>query len=239
MNAAEPSLCKIEGSPARLRQQMVEISKHGFYPSQVRGSKDILSFLMIDQVKRVYIEMSQIQSCMAEQQETSMTPCFSYDLTPSDSVLRLARRSALRDSSAYSAVSYTWNKNSGWFYEGLEERPKILCEDMSKRRSATPPDFLYRSVAYAVAHGVDSVWIYQECIDQTDPLAKEASIQEMNLVYQESDYPIAVLEFCFHTQAELDVFASVCDDARFTFGSSQIELLESVLLLEVNRVVIR
>ncbi|MCJ1454644.1 hypothetical protein MMC28_004997 [Mycoblastus sanguinarius] len=51
----------------------------------------------------------------------------------------------------------------------------------------------------------------------------------MDMVYQESDHPVAVLEFEFQTQVELDVFSSICDDGFFTFDSSQIEVLKSVL----------
>ncbi len=52
----------------------------------------------------------------------------------------------------------------------------------------------------------------------------------MDLVYHESDYPIAVLEFSFQSQNELDVFVSICDQALYTFDPSQIEVLESVLV---------
>ena len=229
MNAAEPSFVEIQPSPARLRQQMVEISKHGFSRSRLPGSIDNLRYLIIDQIKGVTIDSLHPKPSSVEQQEPSASPCFSYDLTPSDSLLRLANRSALRNSSAYVAVSYTWSRDSGWS-DDPDEPLDILCHDMSKRRSATPLDVLYRSVAYAFAHGIDAIWIDQECIDQTNPIEKENSIQEMDLVYQESDHPIAVLEFEFQTQAELDVFQSICDDAFFTFDPNQIEVLESVLL---------
>ena len=89
---------------------------------------------------------------------------------------------------------------------------------------------LSRSIAYVAAYGVNSIWIDQICINQSDPVDKEKSIQVMDIVYQNSDHPIAVLEFCFQTQAEIDVFVSICDDAFFTFHPAQIDLLESVLL---------
>ena len=85
-------------------------------------------------------------------------------------------------------------------------------------------------MAYAKAQNVNAIWIDQECIDQNDTVEKGDAIQEMDLVYQESNHPIAVLEFFFLTQTELDVFASICDLALYTFDPSQIEVLESVLL---------
>lgn len=57
------------------------------------------------------------------------------------------------------------------------------------------------------------------------------SIQEINVVYQGSSHPTAVLESEFQIQAELDAFSSNCDDASFDFGPRQIEVLESVLLV--------
>ena len=232
MNAAESSLSEVSGSPALLRQQMVEISKHGFYRSKVRRSIDILSFLIIDQVKGVRIEPEQLPIDSAEQQEPSTSLCFSYDLIPSNSLIRLAGPSALKKSSAYVAVSYTWSRDPGFFSAVDPDDPffRILCDDMSERRSSTPLEVHYRSTAYAVTHGIGAIWIDQDCIDQTNPIEKEHSIQEMDLIYQESDHPIAVLEFRFMTQAELDVFASICDDKFFTFDPNQIEVLESVLL---------
>ncbi|KAL8697742.1 MAG: hypothetical protein Q9201_006956 [Fulgogasparrea decipioides] len=82
-----------------------------------------------------------------------------------------------------------------------------------------------------MAHRINAIWIDQECIDQNDPLDKENSIQEMDMVYQESDHPIAVIGFEFTTQAEADAFSSICDDAYFSFDPSQIEILEEILLV--------
>lgn len=93
-----------------------------------------------------------------------------------------------------------------------------------------PFDVLYRSIAYAEAQNINAIWIDQECIDQSDPVEKEKAIQEMDMVYENSSYPIAVLEFGFQTQTELDVFASICDEIHYTFNPSQIEVLESVLI---------
>ncbi|KAL8778914.1 MAG: hypothetical protein Q9213_007187 [Squamulea squamosa] len=141
------------------------------------------------------------------------------------------RCSALKTVSAYVAVSYCWNRCSEYYSEdrNLLEPITILNEDSSTRQSAAPPDVLYRSVAYATGHGINAIWIDQECIDQTDAVDKENNIQQMDMIYQEFDHPIAVLEFGFETQAELDVFSSICDFGSFDFDSDQIEDLELVL----------
>ena len=106
--------------------------------------------------------------------------------------------------------------------------------NLARRPSDTPPDVLYRSLAYAKAHNINALWIDQECIDQSDPMHQENGIQEMDKVYQESESHIAVLEFSFQSQIELDVFASICDWKLITFDPSHIEVLESVLIALTN-----
>ncbi|KAI4217658.1 MAG: hypothetical protein LQ351_000254 [Letrouitia transgressa] len=143
--------------------------------------------------------------------------------------LSLRHRSCLRDLSAYVAVSYCWKRELVWPVVDDHNAHEVFCEDLSKRHTIAPYDILCRSITYAKAHGVHAVWIDQECIDQSDTRDKEAAIQEMDIVYQDSDHPIAVLEYCFQTQTEIDVFTSICDIAYFTFDPSQIDILENVL----------
>ena len=112
--------------------------------------------------------------------------------------------------------------------------PKVFSENLVERSSTAPPDVLYHTVAYANAHGINAIWIDQECIYQHDALEKEAAIQEMDFVYEDSKHPIAVLEFVFQIQEELDVFSSVCDEDFFTFDPSQIAVLEDVLFRLVD-----
>ena len=151
-------------------------------------------------------------------------------LNSSREFLQLARRAALRDASVYVAVSYCWNRErSDWSPSDSDKPLQVICEDLSRRPSNAPSDVLYRSMAYAKAQNVNAIWIDQECIDQNDTVEKGDAIQQMDLAYQESDHPVAVLVFCFLTQIELDVFASICDLVLYTFDPSQIEVLESVL----------
>ena len=148
-----------------------------------------------------------------------------------DTTLRLARRPALEDASAYVAISYCCDRSkSSWLVDDSDQPVPVICEDRSRRPSNAPLDILFRSMAYAEAHGVNALWIDQECIDQSDPVDKKNAIQEMDMVYEDSKYPIAVLDFMFQTQTELDVFASISDELYFTFDPSQIETLEAMLI---------
>lgn len=62
------------------------------------------------------------------------------------------------------------------------------------------------------------------------PIDKTNDIQEMEMVYHESDHTIAVLEFSFPSPNKLDVFASIRDQALYIFDPSHIEVSESVLI---------
>lgn len=189
-----------------------------------------MRFLINNQLSDATITLSESESGSSEVQ-TQLSSFPPPVLTSHNNILQLARLSALKDASAYVVVSYCWNRaRSEWSSNNSHESIQVICEDQSRRPINAPFDLLYRSIAYAEAQNINAIWIDQECIDQSDPVEKEKAIQEMDMVYENSSYPIAVLEFGFQTQTELDVFASICDEIHYTFNPSQIEVLESVLI---------
>lgn len=229
MNDVDRSLRDIHASPEHLREEIVRLSKHSYRRSRARGWATKMRFLIINHLSGVERTSSEVESGLSE------VPAHSSHLslqvpTSHRNILQMARRSALKDASAYVAVSYCWNRaHSEWSPVKSEKSLQVICENLSRRPINAPSDVLYRSIAYAEAQNINAIWIDQECIDQSDPVEKEMAIQEMDMVYEESSYPIAVLEFSFQTQTELDVFASICDMVLYTFDPSQIEVLESVL----------
>ena len=230
MNDIARSISDIQASPKLLREHMVRLSSHGYQRSRARGWVTGMRVLTIHQSSGVDINSSEAESGLSEVQ-TRPSPFSTHIPTSHNTILQLVRRSALKEPSAYVAVSYCWNREHSDGSANTRERPlEVVCENLTRRPSNTPPDVLYRSIAYAEAQSINALWIDQECIDQSDPMDKENGIQEMDLVYHESDYPIAVLEFSFQSQNELDVFASICDQALYTFDPSQIDVLESVLV---------
>ncbi|MDI1487640.1 MAG: hypothetical protein OHK93_006910 [Ramalina farinacea] len=116
-----------------------------------------------------------------------------------------------------------------WFDAGDEPAIEVCNEEAGTRLSTVPPDVLSRAITYSKSRDINAIWIDQECINQNDPAEKEAAIQAMNQIYQGSDHPIAILEFCFETQAELDVFVSIADVQSFELDPIQIETLGGVL----------
>ena len=229
MNVIEPSLKDIHESSTQLRQKMVDISTHAFRRSRLRGSTQRF-LVFVDGDCTGDISFKQASDFPALQASLMSSYTSSGDYTLPCTTLQIVPRSALSSPSAYVAVSYCWRRDIQWSWESPDEAVEVLREDLSRRRSVTPVDVICRSIVFAIAHNVSAVWIDQECIDQSDPMDKNTNIQEMDLVYQESDHAIAVLDFQFESQAELDVFASVCDEDHFTFDPKQIEELEQVLL---------
>ena len=229
MNDVGRNLCDIQASPGHLREQMVGLSNNGYRRSRARGWINRMRFLILNELSRGKATSSQSESDSSEV-KPHLSAFAPHLLDSSKEFLQLARRAALKDASAYVAVSYCWNRErSDWSPSDSDKPLQVICENLSRRPSNAPSDVLYRSMAYAKAQNVNAIWIDQECIDQNDAVEKANAIQEMDLVYQESDHPVAVLEFCFLTQIELDVFASICDLVLYTFDPSQIEVLESVL----------
>ena len=75
-------------------------------------------------------------------------------------------------------------------------------------------------MAYAEAQKINAFWNDPGSIDQSDPVDKEKVIQGLDMIYHKTDNPTAVLELSFQSQIELEVFASVCDQALHTFNPS-------------------
>ena len=234
MNDVDRSLCDIQASPEHLREQMVVFSKNGYRRSRARGWITRMRFLILSQHcgRATASPLPEIDSSEAQPHVSAFAP---HLLDSCGNFVYLAGRAALKDASAYVAVSYCWNReHTDWFPRDSDKPLQVICEDLSRRPSNAPSDVLYRSMAYARARNVNAIWIDQECIDQNDGVEKAEAIQEMDLVYQEADHAIAVLEYYFQTQSELDVFASVCDLVLYSFDPSQIEVLESVLFALTN-----
>lgn len=150
---------------------------------------------------------------------------------PHATFLELNDRSALPNSSAYVAVSYCWDRDIADWYDVDSDLPiEIIQQNGSTKRSRMPSDVLYRAFRYAKSRSIDAIWIDQECINQDDPADKEDAIQAMDLVYQKSAHPIAILESWFDTQNQVDIFSSIVDPGEiFEFDANKIEALADIL----------
>jgi hypothetical protein len=211
------SYCEIHKSSWDLRQTLLEIAKHSALRSLSQGWVNKMRFLERDENHHAPDELDRSR------------------LSPPDSntheiLLKLKDCSMLADPSAYVAVSYCWNRESvEWFNAEGALPVKIVQKNDPARPCPVPFDVLHRALAYSKAREINAIWIDQECIDQEDPIDKEDGIQSMDLVYQHSAHPIAILETYFETQVELDVFAATVDPSFFDFDPSHIEDLGDII----------
>ncbi|MDI1493615.1 MAG: hypothetical protein OHK93_005911 [Ramalina farinacea] len=209
-------------------RQMVKIAKHAFLRSDSREWMSLLRFLVREQPE----DTGKLDS--SNQNESPERPDLSTrslpNIGPDRTVLKVMDGSILVDPAAYVAISYCWNREKiHWFDAGDEPAIEVCNEEAGTRLGTVPPDVLSRAMTYSKSRDINAIWIDQECINQNDPAEKEAAIQAMDLIYQGSDHPIAILEFCFETQAELDVFVSIADVQSFELDPTQIETLGGVL----------
>ena len=108
----------------------------------------------------------------------------------------------------YVAVSYCWLRDAMWFADLHLGRSAVHARG-KQVVDAEPADVLYRASSYAIRHKIPRIWIDQYCIDHTDPADKATQIQNMDIVYQHSARPVAVLETCIEMQDQLDAFAKI------------------------------
>lgn len=218
-NDIDQSFCTIFSSGKDLREVMVDIAKHSGSRNKAQDWARSLRFLMIPQ--------SRDDESLCNKLPIGVV---STATSPSQTLLRIGNQSSLADPADYIAVSYCWERsNVEWFTDGIEQPIEVHEADIGKRPSTVPLDVLHRSVSYAKHRNINAIWIDQECLNQKDDIEKENCIQAMDIVYQNSRQPIAVLQYCFETQIELDVFSSLLGEVNEAFTPDQIEVLYEVL----------
>ena len=218
-NDIDQSFCEIFSSDRDLRQVMVDIAKHSSRRSEAQDWARNLRLLLIFQSKDNEDLCNELPKGIIS---TPTSPC--------QTVLRVGDQLSLADRAAYIAVSYCWQRsNLEWFTDLSEEPIEIVEAGIGKRPSIAPLDVLRRSVAYAKHRDINAIWIDQECINQDDEIEKEKGIQAMDIVYEASRYPIAILQYYFKSQIELDVFSSLFGGEDEMYTPDQIEVLHIVL----------
>ena len=110
---------------------------------------------------------------------------------------------------SYVAVSYCWDRSAAsWFYDRNSYHQMTIFQSGSLREMSDS-DVLYRAFKFAEYHGCRNIWMGQFCIDQSDPVDKQDGIQAMDIVYQSSQYSVAILECYIDSQAKVNALASL------------------------------
>lgn len=109
----------------------------------------------------------------------------------------------------YMAVSYTWDaaefesRESGGYL--LESRGETT--ELSNTRNIV----FDRAIPYMRYFGIENLWIDRECIVQEPGVEKEIAINAMDLVYQHSKYPVALLARRIETELELHLLTQLLE----------------------------
>lgn len=209
----------IFSTPEEMRQQMIDIAKYGSTRSRAK-----------DWVRNMRVLVLEDPVLPLETEESDKNLLINKITGNNAKYLKLQSRQTLTKPSAYVAVSYCWNRNYvDWFTDRDNPSVQIVLEDSSIKPSNTPPDVLHRAIAFASVHSLNAIWIDQECIIQEDDQDKNDGIQAMDIVYQESSLPVAIAEFSFQTQGEIDIFVAIADPERYPFDPLKIEDLCNAL----------
>ena len=185
---------KIHPSSEAFRDQMVQIAKHAYARTESRMWASSLRFLEIQ--------------CSAKKSRESRA------LTLQDKASVASR--------SYVAVSYCWDRSGATWFQG-QHSSKLSIFQSGSLREESSLDVLCRAVEFAEHHDCRNIWMDQYCIDQNDPVDKQDGIQAMDIVYQSSQYPVAILESFIDTQGKVDALATL-----FTGEMIEIDDLEEL-----------
>ncbi|RDW75445.1 hypothetical protein BP6252_06587 [Coleophoma cylindrospora] len=139
-------------------------------------------------------------------------PCFPRDVLNGDNANKIRRFKLLQrgkihgmsQCNHYLAVSYCWTpaaSSSGTTSYTVSRNPQAEPEKGRAR-----DDVVDRAVQVAADYGIRYIWIDQECIDQRDPDDQEASIQSMDLVYENAWVVLGLLNTTISERRQWEVF---------------------------------
>ncbi|KAF3927935.1 hypothetical protein ABW20_dc0107924 [Dactylellina cionopaga] len=94
----------------------------------------------------------------------------------------------------YIAVSYCWKSQKGGQQE--DKRFKIRTQN-TLHKGIAPREIVERAIKFAANVGARFIWIDQECIKQDNIEDQELGIHSMDLVYKQSNWPLALMDTVF------------------------------------------
>ncbi|KAL9137057.1 MAG: hypothetical protein Q9175_001735 [Cornicularia normoerica] len=142
-------------------------------------------------------------------------------------------RRTLRYGADYVAVSYT-SQPSG---QESTAAGGYSIMDSAKGDVAVPSRvrdrILHRASKYAAHHGIDFIWIDDECINRDNPDEHEMAMQSMDLIYSFSRYPVGLLTKPIESQKTLDLLNTFLhSDFLKTSGHQYVPALKPELSVE-------
>ena len=193
-DASKP-INKIHASSELFREQMLQIAQHSYVRT---ASRSWASNLRLLEARRNHGSLK----------NSSLSPkaeAISFEYKLGDLALRDKYDTT---QTHYAAVSYCWDRSgTSWFSERNISGTSIF--ENGNIKAYTSSDVVYRAMQFARHHGCKHIWMDQYCIDQDDHHDKQDGIQAMDLVYQLSKYPVAILESYVDSQSRIDALGSL------------------------------
>ena len=125
---------------------------------------------------------------------------------------RLTNPSEFTGCQHYVAVSYCWERRPSQRSNVGAASNYIVDTPTGPRSGKAPIDVVNRAVAFAAMKNLSLIWIDQEVIDQESTEDKSQGIQVMDIVFERSLSPIAILDTAISSQRVLDAFDSVSNN---------------------------
>ncbi|KAL8910637.1 MAG: hypothetical protein Q9171_004092 [Xanthocarpia ochracea] len=104
----------------------------------------------------------------------------------------------------YVAVSYSWARRPHQDESVSPDKSYTVETKQGVKAGVVPFDIIDRALAFAAIHHAGLIWIDQEVIDQNDAADVAQGIQVMDMVYERSSYPLAILDTMIQSQEQLD-----------------------------------
>lgn len=121
---------------------------------------------------------------------------------------KLAKRGEHPKESKYVAVPYCWDSfkepESDTNNRSFRPSPTVKVEENGAPRDPKcPADVLIRAISFAIVHDVSLIWIYQECVDQTDPIDVENHLQCNHVIFCQAKFKVGLLSFKITDQKQV------------------------------------
>lgn len=144
---------------------------------------------------------------------------------PNERTARLAEPGECPECTQYVAVSYCWK---GQELANTDNQAFKVRRTQGERDSKARLSVLSRAIKYSNIHKLRYIWIDQECIEQDNLEDKEAGIQSMDLVYQQSAYPVGIIDCYFDKQSHIDMLELIMEGENFALDQmgDLIDMLE-------------
>ena len=145
---------------------------------------------------------------------------------PGQRHFRLTSPGDLAGCQHYVAVSYSWKRCPKRVLQSDTSSKYFVETSAGIRTGNAPVDVIDRAVAFAASHDLGLLWIDQEVIDQDDATDKSQGIQVMDIVYERSLWPIAILDTTIVSQDQfgaLDLILKQLHDDEVEEGDENVD----------------